>query len=194
MPESGGIMRKSAPRKRSRKHRVMDSKAMDGLLNQITQEILESCADCDLICLVGIDRRGVPLSQRLARKIEETRGIGPPLGTMDITLYRDDLDTISPQPVVKGSSIPFDVNGRDVILVDDVLFTGRTIRAALDQLTDFGRPRRIRLAVLVDRGHREYPIQGDFVGMTLDTTLEESVKVYVKELDGEDKVEVVQIG
>jgi pyrimidine operon attenuation protein / uracil phosphoribosyltransferase len=144
------------------------------------------------VALVGIRTRGVPLARRLARTIKKAGGVEPPVGALDITLYRDDLTTIAPHPVLKGTDIPTSIDGRTVILVDDVLYTGRTVRAALDELIDFGRPARIKLAVVVDRGHRELPIRADFVGRTLTTSREEVVQVLVREEDGEDRVVLLE--
>ena len=132
--------------------------------------------------------RGVPLAQRLAALIKDAAGQAPPVGALDITLYRDDLTTIAPNPVIQGTEIPCSIDGRTVVLLDDVLYTGRTVRAALDELIDFGRPDRIKLAVLVDRGHRELPIRADFVGKQLTTRRDEMVQVRLRETDGEDRV------
>jgi pyrimidine operon attenuation protein/uracil phosphoribosyltransferase len=140
------------------------------------------------MALVGVRTRGAPLARRLARLLKETTGVEPRVGAVDITLYRDDLTTIAPNPVMKGTDIPFSIDGRSVVLVDDVLFTGRTVRAAIDELIDFGRPARIELAVLVDRGHRELPIRPDFVGKVVATKREQTVQVLVSEEDGEDHV------
>jgi pyrimidine operon attenuation protein/uracil phosphoribosyltransferase len=140
------------------------------------------------LALVGIQRRGVPLARRIAEAISENEGAAVPVGALDITFYRDDLSLIAQQPVVKGTDLPFDLNGATVVLVDDVLYTGRTIRAAMDALVDFGRPQAIRLAVLVDRGHRELPIRADHVGKNVPTSREEVVRVHVAEIDGEDAV------
>jgi pyrimidine operon attenuation protein / uracil phosphoribosyltransferase len=138
--------------------------------------------------LVGVRTRGVPLAQRLARSIGKACGAAPPVGALDISLYRDDFTTVAPQPITKGTEIPFTIDGRTVVLVDDVLFTGRTVRCALDELVDFGRPSRIELAVLVDRGHRELPIRADYVGRTMATKREEMVQVLLREEDGRDGV------
>jgi pyrimidine operon attenuation protein/uracil phosphoribosyltransferase len=145
---------------------------------------------------LGIQRRGVPLAQRLAAAIEEHEGIRLPVGALDITFYRDDLSLVAQQPVVKGTELPSGIDGRTVVLVDDVLYTGRTIRAAMDALVDFGRPQAIRLAVLVDRGHRELPIRADHVGKNVPTSREEIVRVHLEEIDAEDAVLIdrVEIG
>ena len=157
---------------------------------RISHEIVEKQAGTDGLLLVGIQRRGVPLARRIADAIDEHEGVRIPVGALDITFYRDDLSLIAQQPVVKGTDLPFDLNHSTVVLVDDVLYTGRTIRAAMDALIDFGRPQAIRLAVLVDRGHRELPIRADHVGKNVPTSREEVVKVRVAEMDGEDGVDL----
>ena len=157
---------------------------------RISHEIVEKHAGTDGLALVGIQRRGVPLARRLAAAIRENEGVDVPVGALDITFYRDDLSLVAQQPIVKGTDIAFDLNGRTIVLVDDVLYTGRTIRAAMDALVDYGRPQAIRLAVLVDRGHRELPIRADHVGKNVPTSREEVVKVTLEETDGEDAVEI----
>jgi pyrimidine operon attenuation protein/uracil phosphoribosyltransferase len=157
---------------------------------RISHEIVEKQAGTDGLVLVGIQRRGVPLARRIADAITEHEGVRVPVGALDITFYRDDLSLIAQQPVVKGTELPFDLNGSTVVLVDDVLYTGRTIRAAMDALVDFGRPQAIRLAVLVDRGHRELPIRADHVGKNVPTSREEVVKVQLVEIDAEDGVNI----
>jgi pyrimidine operon attenuation protein/uracil phosphoribosyltransferase len=157
---------------------------------RISHEIVEKQAGTAGLALVGIQRRGVPLARRIADAIAEHEGVTVPVGALDITFYRDDLSLIAQQPVVKGTDLPFDLNGSTVVLVDDVLYTGRTIRAAMDALVDFGRPQAIRLAVLVDRGHRELPIRADHVGKNVPTSREEVVKVQLEEIDGEDGVNI----
>ena len=166
----------------------MDAARMGRTLSRIAHEILERHPRVGTLALVGIRTRGVPLAQRLARLIGETAGVEPAVGALDITLYRDDFTTLAPQPITRGTDILFSIDGRTVVLVDDVLFTGRTVRAALDQLIDFGRPARIELAVLVDRGHRELPIRADYVGQTLSTSRHEAVNVLVREEDGRDEI------
>jgi len=166
----------------------MDAARMGRTLSRIAHEILERHPRVGHLALVGVRTRGVPLAQRLARLIGESAGTEPPVGALDITLYRDDFTTLAPQPITRGTDIIFSIDERTVVLVDDVLFTGRTVRAALDQLIDFGRPARIELAVLVDRGHRELPIRADYVGRTLSTAHDEAVKVLVREEDGRDEV------
>ena len=157
---------------------------------RISHEIVEKQAGTDGLALVGIQRRGVPLARRIADAIEEHEGVRLPVGALDITFYRDDLSLVAQQPIVKGTDLPFDLNGTTVVLVDDVLYTGRTIRAAMDALIDFGRPRAIRLAVLIDRGHRELPIRADHVGKNVPTSREEIVKVQVEDVDGHEEVTI----
>jgi len=170
--------------------RIMTSDEVRRATVRISHEIVEKQAGTDGLVLVGIQRRGVPLARRIADSIDENEGVRIPVGALDITFYRDDLSLVAQQPVVKGTDLPFDLNGSTVVLVDDVLYTGRTIRAAMDALVDFGRPRAIRLAVLVDRGHRELPIRADHVGKNVPTSREEVVKVRVTEIDDEDGVDL----
>ena len=155
---------------------------------RISHEIVEKQAGTAGLALVGIQRRGVPLARRIADAIRDNEGVEVPVGALDITFYRDDLSLVAQQPVVKGTDLPFDLNGATVVLVDDVLYTGRTIRAAMDALVDFGRPQSIQLAVLVDRGHRELPIRADYVGKNLPTSRREQVQVRLAEADGVDEV------
>ena len=157
-------------------------------LSRIAHEILERHPDPRRLALVGVRSRGVPLARRLARLFADAAGSEPAVGAIDISLYRDDFTSLAAQPITKGTDILFSLDGRTVVLVDDVLYTGRTVRAALDQLIDFGRPARIELAVLVDRGHRELPIRADYVGRTLATARDEAVQVLVREEDGRDEV------
>jgi pyrimidine operon attenuation protein/uracil phosphoribosyltransferase len=171
---------------------LMDAARMGRTLARIAHEIAERHADLKKVALVGVRSRGVPLARRLARELKEATGTEPAVGALDITLYRDDFTTIAAQPVAKGTDIPFSIDGRVVVLVDDVLFTGRTVRAALDQLIDFGRPARIELAVVVDRGHRELPIRADYVGKTLTTARTEVVQVLLAEEDGRDGVVLLE--
>jgi pyrimidine operon attenuation protein/uracil phosphoribosyltransferase len=171
---------------------LMDADRLSRTLSRMAHEILERHPDIRGTVLVGVRTRGVPLARRLAARMKEASGVEPPVGALDITLYRDDLTTVGPQPVLKGTDIPTSIDGRTVVLVDDVLFTGRTVRAALDELIDFGRPARIELAVLVDRGHRELPIHADYAGKTLTTTREEVVQVRLKEEDGDDRVVLLE--
>ncbi|TME29129.1 MAG: bifunctional pyr operon transcriptional regulator/uracil phosphoribosyltransferase PyrR [Chloroflexi bacterium] len=160
-------------------------------ITRIAHEIVERDRDLSLLSIVGIRARGDALAARIRAAIQNNEGVELPLGAIDITLYRDDLTRIGYAPVVRASEISFPVDDRVVVLVDDVLFTGRTIRAAMDALIDYGRPRAIRLAVLVDRGHRELPIRPDFVGKNLPTSPEDDVRVHLAEIDGRDEVEVV---
>jgi pyrimidine operon attenuation protein/uracil phosphoribosyltransferase len=170
------------------KAQVLDTAGIDRALTRIAHEILERTQGTEGLLLVGIKTRGVTLAHRIAEKIRAIERTRPPVGALDITLYRDDLGLLAEQPVVKGTEIPFPLKERTVVLVDDVLFTGRTIRAALDALIDLGRPRLIQLAVLVDRGHRELPIRPDYVGKNLPTSRREAVAVRLMEEDGEDRV------
>jgi len=170
------------------RHELMDAARLSRTLARIAHEIVERHPDLERTALVGVRTRGVPLAKRLARLLKAAVGASPRVGALDITLYRDDLTTIAPNPVMKGTDIPFSIDGWTVILVDDVLFTGRTVRAAIDELIDFGRPARIELAVLLDRGHRELPIRANYVGKSLTTSREESVQVMLAEEDGEDRV------
>jgi|SRR5437867_6188058 len=163
-------------------------------LTRIAHEILERNGGTDTLSLVGIKNRGDALAARIRDGIAEIENARLPLGSLDITLYRDDLTRIGYAPEVRRTDLPFSVDDRVIVLVDDVLFTGRTIRAAMDALVDFGRPRAIQLAVLVDRGHRELPIRADYVGKNVPTSLEEDVRVRVKELDGEDSVVLARKG
>ena len=170
----------------------MSSADIGRVIARLASQIVESNPDLDNVLLVGIRRRGVPLAERLAAKIVELNGVAVATGALDITLYRDDLSTVGDRPIVNKTELPADVTGRTIILVDDVLYTGRTVRAALDELIDFGRPRRVQLAVLIDRGHRELPIQADYIGKTVSTKEEEIVKVMLPEFDEEEQVVVVE--
>ena len=168
---------------------LMDAEQMRRALRRIAHEIIERNGGVDSIVIVGIQRRGVQLGQRIAQALERFESVAVPFGTLDITFYRDDLTTLGPQPRVGETNIPVDITDRNVVLVDDVLFTGRTVRAALDELMmDFGRARTIQLAVLIDRGHRELPIRADYVGKNVPTSRKEIVKVHVREIDGDDTV------
>jgi pyrimidine operon attenuation protein/uracil phosphoribosyltransferase len=174
--------------KKLRKAVVMDTSQLRRTVMRIAHEIVERNGGTEDIILVGIRNRGVPLAERIAKAIGRFEGSTVPVGALDITLYRDDIQMISPNPLVGKTEINEDISDRVVILVDDVLFTGRTVRAALDELTDFGRPRSIQLAVLIDRGHREYPIRADFVGKNVPTSSTETVVVLLSETDGEEQV------
>lgn len=173
---------------RKLKARIIDASGMERTITRLSHEILERNKGAGNIVVVGIRTRGEPLAKRIAEKIEAVEKVKLSIGFLDITLYRDDLLGKLEQPRMKGTDILFDINGKDVVLVDDVLYTGRTIRAALDGLTDIGRPRSIQLAVLVDRGHRQLPIKADFVGKNVPTSAGESIRVHLKEIDGEDEV------
>ena len=162
---------------------IMTADELRRALVRISHEIVEKHGGTAGLALVGIQRRGVPIAARLADAIAAHEGERPPVGALDITFYRDDLSLVARQPVVKGTDLPFDLTGRTVVIVDDVLFTGRTIRAAMDALMDHGRPAAIRLAVLVDRGHRELPIRADHVGKNVPTSREEFIKVHLDETD-----------
>jgi len=175
------------------KARIMDEEAMRRAITRIAHEILEKNKGVEGLVLVGIRRRGVPLAERLARQIEAIEGRRIPVGSLDITLYRDDLTLRSDHPVVHRTDVPFSVQGKKVVLVDDVLYTGRTVRAALDAIMDLGRPALIQLAVLVDRGHRELPIRADYVGKNVPTSRREIIHVKLKEIDGEDAVVIEEI-
>jgi pyrimidine operon attenuation protein / uracil phosphoribosyltransferase len=176
----------SRPRLRE-KAQVLDDAALDRALTRIAHEILERNGGAKDLAFVGLRTRGVTLAQRLNAKIAAIDGAQLPVGTLDITLYRDDLD-MRGAPVIRGTDIPFSIKNKTVVLVDDVLYTGRTIRAALDALIDLGRPQSIQLAILIDRGHRELPIRPDFIGKNLPTSRRETVAVRLKEHDGEDRV------
>lgn len=170
---------------------VLDSRAVERTLKRMAVEIVELNRGTDDLILVGIQRRGVQLANRLVNLIREGEGVSIPEGSLDITLYRDDLQTVGPRPVVGPTHLPWDLEGKHVIIVDDVLYTGRTIRAALDELADFGRAARIGLAVLVDRGGRELPIRADVVGKTVEVGPDERVDVLIEELDKKTEVVIV---
>jgi pyrimidine operon attenuation protein / uracil phosphoribosyltransferase len=168
--------------------RIADAKAIQALVNRIAVQINSYNRGVKDLVLVGIKRRGVPLAERIAARLNRTRKAKVPVGAIDITLYRDDLQMVAETPIVRGTKIDFDINGKTLVLVDDVVFTGRTVRAALSELLDFGRPRSIQLAALVDRGHRELPIQPDFAGRVVKTGRSDLVDIYFKEIDGRDGV------
>lgn len=172
---------------------LMDEDSIRRAMTRIAHEIVEKNKGVEHLVLVGIRTRGVPLAERIAAEIERIEGVRPPVGTLDITLYRDDLSLLAYQPTVRATEMPVDIHGKTIVLTDDVLFTGRTIRAALDALIDMGRPRIIQLAVLVDRGHRELPIRADYVGKNVPTSARESVSVALKELDGVEQVRLREI-
>jgi pyrimidine operon attenuation protein/uracil phosphoribosyltransferase len=172
---------------------ALDADRMSRTLTRIAHEILERNRGVEELALVGIRTRGVPIAKRLSKAIQEINGHEIPTGALDITLYRDDLmrTAVGAQPIIRKTEIPFSIDDKRILLVDDVLYTGRTIRAALDALIEFGRPKVIQLVVLVDRGHRELPIKADYVGKNLPTSLSQSVQVHLMEVDGRDEVEIL---
>ena len=174
-------------------HIIIDSSGIERILTRMAHEILEEHEGTEQLSLVGIQTRGVHMARRLQKRIHAIEGVEVPVGVLDITLYRDDWTRISHHPVIQATDISFSVDGRDILLIDDVLFTGRTIRAAMDALIDFGRPNRIELAVLVDRGHRELPIQANYVGKSMPTRRAETVNVMLSESDGLDQVVLEEI-
>jgi len=174
------------------KAKILDKENISRAIIRIAHEILEKNKGTENLCLVGIRNRGVHLAKRLAENIKQIENKDVVVGVLDITLYRDDLTLISAQPVVHKTEIDFDINDKNLVLVDDVLYTGRTIRAALDALIDFGRPKSIQLAVLVDRGHRELPIRADYAGKNIPTSQKETVEVRLEECDGKDEVIIVE--
>lgn len=174
------------------KAQILDNEQVRRALTRISHEVVERNRGIDGLILAGIRTRGVPIAQRLAKMIEKIEGIQVPVGILDITLYRDDLSSVAEQPVINHTSMPADVEGKVVVLVDDVLFTGRTARAALDAVMDLGRPERVQLAVLIDRGHRELPIRADYVGKNLPTSTKEIVAVRLEEIDGDERVIILE--
>ena len=174
------------------KTQLMSASEMDRTLVRLAHEVLEKSADLDKLAFIGIRRRGVPLAERLARKIESLEDRKIPVGILDIKLYRDDLSTVGPAPVVSQTAIEFPITGKDIVLMDDVLYTGRTVRAALDALFDHGRPARVQLLALIDRGHRELPIEARYVGRMVQTTDDEIIEVKFQEIDQTEKVLLVE--
>jgi pyrimidine operon attenuation protein/uracil phosphoribosyltransferase len=174
------------------KKQLMSASEIDRTLVRLAHEVLEKTSNLDKLAFVGIKRRGVPLAQRLAAKIESLEQRRVPVGILDINLYRDDLSTVSERPVLNAKQIDFSIVGKDVVLIDDVLYTGRTIRSALDALFDHGRPARVQLLVLIDRGHRELPIEARYVGRMVQTTDTEIIEVKFQEIDGTEKVLLVE--
>lgn len=174
------------------KREIMDAATIDRTLNRIVHEIIETNPDLQQLAIIGIRTRGIYLAERIQKKLAETSHTEIPIGTLDITMYRDDLSRLGYHPVVGETQLPFDIDEKNIVLVDDVLFTGRTIRAALDALIDYGRPAKIQLAVLLDRGHRELPIAADFVGRTIPTSQQEQVQVKLAETDGIDQVVITE--
>lgn len=169
-------------------HELMDEAAMSRALIRISHEIVERNDGLENVAIIGIQKRGVPLAMRIRKLLEEIEGVKVPMGILDITFYRDDLSMLSAHPVVNGTDIPFDVTGKKIILVDDVLFTGRTTRAAIENIFDMGRPDSIQLAILIDRGHRQLPFRADYVGKNVPTSITEHIDVEVTEVDGKDRV------
>lgn len=174
------------------KAQLMSASEIDRTLVRLAHEVLEKTEDVAKLAFIGIRRRGVPIAQRLSKKIESLENIAVPVGVLDINLYRDDLSTVGPKPVVSGTQIDFPVTGKDVILMDDVLYTGRTIRAALDALFELGRPARVQLLALIDRGHRELPIEAQYVGRKVPTSSREIIEVKFQEVDELEKVMLVE--
>jgi len=174
------------------KSQLMTASEIDRTLVRLAHEVIDKSAPSGEVAIVGIHRRGAVLGERLAAKIEQLEGRRIPCGSLDITLYRDDLTTVADKPVIHGTDIPFSISGSDVILVDDVLYTGRTIRAALDALFDKGRPRTVQVCTLIDRGHRELPIEARFVGKFVETTDNEIIEVKLEPIDGEERVLLVE--
>jgi len=174
------------------KRQLLSAEEISRTLNRLAHEIVEKSGGAHDLALIGVRRRGVPLSQRLAAVIKGFAKIDVPVGTLDITLYRDDLSTVGPQPVVQSTDIDFVVDDRDLVIVDDVLYTGRTVRAAMNGLFDLGRPKRARLLVLIDRGHRELPIEAQYVGRMVQTSPREIIEVKFQEIDGMEKVLLVE--
>ena len=174
------------------KTQILDRETIGRAITRISHEIIERNQGVESLALIGIQRRGVPLAKKIQQKILESEGVKVPLGILDITLYRDDLSTLSEHPIINGTDVPFTLTGKKLVMVDDVLYTGRTARAALDALIDLGRPRCIQFAVLIDRGHRELPIRADYVGKNVPTSKEELVAVHVDEIDGDEKVVILE--
>jgi pyrimidine operon attenuation protein / uracil phosphoribosyltransferase len=174
------------------KRQLMSATEIDRTLQRLAHEIVERSGGTSNLALIGIRRRGVPLAQRIAHAMRGIDGVEVPVGTLDITLYRDDLSKVAPHPLLHSSEIPFLVDDKDLILVDDVLYTGRTARAAMNGLFDLGRPQRVRLCVLIDRGHRELPIEASFVGRRVQTADNEIIEVRLKETDQQDRVMLVE--
>lgn len=172
---------------------IMDENAIERAITRISHEIIEKNKGTDDLALVGIQRRGVPLAMKIAQKIEDSEGVKPEVGVLDITFYRDDLSIIAWHPVINGTEINFKLDDKKIILVDDVLYTGRTVRAAIEALMDIGRPQMIQLAILIDRGHRELPIRADYVGKNVPTSKTELIQVRVKEIDGVNSVTIADI-
>jgi len=176
-----------------KKAEIMDKNAIKRALRRISHEIIEKNKGVEDVKIIGIQRRGVPLAEQIAEHIKQVEGMTPETGILDITFYRDDLSLMDSHPVVKGTDIPFSITDKKVIIVDDVLYTGRTARAAIDAIMDLGRPKSIQLAVLIDRGHRELPIRADYIGKNVPTSNNEIIKVNVSDFDDKDNVELFDI-
>jgi len=174
------------------KKQLMSASEIDRTLVRLAHEVLEKTSDLNQLAFIGVKRRGVPLAERLAAKIKSLEGLNVPVGILDINLYRDDLSTVADRPVVHAKQIDFSIVGKDVVLMDDVLYTGRTIRSALDALFDHGRPARVQLLVLIDRGHRELPIEARYIGRMVQTSDKEIIEVKFQEIDGQEKVLLVE--
>jgi pyrimidine operon attenuation protein/uracil phosphoribosyltransferase len=187
-----GRRRAILPARMNVKKRLLDAARMNRAIRRMAIEVVERNRGTEDLIIVGIRSRGVPIGERIAKEIEAMEGHPVPFGILDITLYRDDLTTIAPQPLVKPTKLPEPIDDKIVVLVDDVLYTGRTVRAALDALIDFGRPKSVQLAVLVDRGHRELPIHADVIGKTVPTDANEVIKVKLVETDGDDEVLIME--
>lgn len=175
------------------KNTIMDAQGVQRAMTRIAHEIIERNRGMQDVMLIGIQRRGVPLAYMLSNVIQNVEGTEVPVGVLDITLYRDDLSMLSEHPILNGTDIPFDINGKTLVMVDDVLYTGRTARASMDALIEMGRPRRIQLAVLIDRGHRELPIRADYIGRNLPTSQSEMVGVHVQAIDGREDVALYEM-
>jgi len=173
------------------KSKILDAEGIKRTIQRISHEIIEKNQGIKNLAVIGIKTRGAVLAERIAYSLAQIEGEKPEVGALDITLYRDDLTEVSEQPVVHATEVDFDINGKKIILVDDVLYSGRTVRCALDELIDFGRPANIQLAVLVDRGHRELPIRPDYIGKNIPTSQEESIEVRLKEIDNKEEVVVL---
>ncbi len=167
---------------------LMDETAVLRALTRIAHEIVEKNKGLSDVVLIGIQRRGVPMAHRIAEYLGQIEGVEPPVGVLDITFYRDDLSKLSVHPIVNGTAIPFNINDKTIVLIDDVLFTGRTVRAAIEAVFDMGRPAAIQLAIMIDRGHRQLPFRPDFVGKNIPTSNSEAIHVELKEIDGQDRV------
>jgi pyrimidine operon attenuation protein/uracil phosphoribosyltransferase len=174
------------------KNQLMTATEIDRTVQRLAHEIVEKSGGTANLALIGIRRRGVPLASRIALAMRGIDGVDVPVGTLDITLYRDDLSKVAAQPVLQSSEIPFTVDDKDLVVVDDVLYTGRTIRAAMNGLFDLGRPKRVRLCVLIDRGHRELPVEATFIGRTVQTSDSEIIEVRLNEIDQEERVILVE--